>query len=97
MPTPNYGNINNKEDDQKISHPPNSGPRKTQEEEKALCFGTFPEHRIKSSSIINNFCQNVQECCFKKYCNFSVSGSRQMLLAKTDVFGFKRSTLNKEK
>ena len=42
LPTPKYENIDIEEDDQKISHPPNSGPGKTQEEEKALFFGTFP-------------------------------------------------------
>ena len=48
MPSPKYENIDIEEDDQKISHPPNSDPRMTQEEEKALCFGTFPEDRINS-------------------------------------------------
>ena len=39
----------------------------------------------------------MQECCFKRYCNFSVSGSRQMLLAKTDVFGFQEVIIKQRK
>ena len=97
MPTPKYENI--EEDDQKISHPPNSGPRMTQEEEKALFFGTFPEDRINSLllNVKTSKSAALENTALKMLQFFLCRIQGRCYLAKQMFSVFKRSTLNKEK
>ena len=69
----------------------------TQEEEKALFFGTFPEDRINSLLNVKTSKSAALENTALKMLQFFCVGFKADVTWQTDVLIFKRSTSNKEK
>ena len=70
----------------------------TQEEEKALFFGTFPEDRINSLLLNVKTSESAAlENTALKMLQFFCVGFKADVTWQTDVLIFKRSTSNKEK